>query len=140
MGGRLSLLDGIAAVADSLLSGSDKQKQLTSAALSRISDPATGGLLGLVNTLRQLGLDDVVSSWISTGENKPISSEQVQNALGEGQINQVAQNMGVSHQEVLTGLAGLLPQLIDKLTPDGKLPESRVLDQGLELLKKRFLG
>ena len=136
----MSLLDGIATVADSLLSGSDKQKQLTSAALSRISDPATGGLLGLVNTLRQLGLDDVVSSWISTGENKPISSEQVQNALGEGQINQMAQNMGVSHQEVSTGLAGLLPQLIDKLTPDGKLPESSVLDQGLELLKKRFLG
>ena len=136
----MSLLDGIAVVADSLLSGSDKQKQLTSAALSRISDPATGGLLGLVNTLRQLGLDDVVSSWISTGENKPISSEQVQNALGEGQINQMAQNMGVSHQEVSTGLAGLLPQLIDKLTPDGKLPEGSVLDQGLELLKKRFLG
>ena len=136
----MSLLDGIAAVADSLLSGSDKQKQLTSAALSRISDPATGGLLGLVNTLRQLGLDDVVSSWISTGENKPISSEQVQNALGEGQINQVAQNMGVSHQEVLTGLAGLLPQLIDKLTPDGTLPSGSVLDQGLELLKKRFLS
>jgi uncharacterized protein YidB (DUF937 family) len=136
----MSLLDGIAGVANSLLSGSDKQKQLTSAALSRISDPATGGLLGLVNTLRQLGLDDVVSSWISTGENKPISSEQVQNALGEGQINQMAQNMGVSHQEVSTGLAGLLPQLIDKLTPDGKLPEGSMLDQGLELLKKRFLG
>ena len=135
----MSLLDGIAAVAGSLLSGSDKQKQLTSAALSRISDPATGGLLGLVNTLRQLGLDDVVSSWISTGENKPISPEQVQNALGEGQINQMAQNMGVSHQEVSTGLAGLLPQLIDKLTPDGKLPEGSVLDQRLELLK-RFLG
>ena len=135
----MSLLDGIAAVADSLLSGSDKQKQLVSAALSKISDPATGGLLGLVNTLRQLGLDDVVSSWISTGENKPISSEQVQNALGEGQINQIAQNMGVSHQEVSTGLAGLLPQLIDKLTPDGKLPEGSVLDQRLELLK-RFLG
>ena len=135
----MSLLDGIAAVADSLLSGSDKQKQLVSAALSKISDAATGGLLGLVNTLRQLGLDDVVSSWISTGENKPISSEQVQNALGEGQINQMAQNMGVSHQEVSTGLAGLLPQLIDKLTPDGKLPEGSVLDQRLELLK-RFLG
>ena len=136
----MSLLDGISAVAGSLLSGSDKQKQLVSAVLSRISDPATGGLLGLVNTLRQLGLDDVVSSWISTGKNKPISPEQVQNALGEGQINQMAQNMGVSHQEVSTGLAGLLPQLIDKLTPDGKLPESSVLDQGLELLKKRFLG
>jgi uncharacterized protein YidB (DUF937 family) len=136
----MSLLDNIAAVADSLLSGSDKQKQLVSAALSRLSDPATGGLLSLVNTLRQLGLDDVVSSWISTGENKPISSEQVQNALGEGEINQMAQNMGVSRQEVSTGLAGLLPQLIDKLTPDGKLPEGSVLDQGLELLKKRFLS
>ena len=45
--GNMSLLDGIAAGADSLLSGSDKQKQLVSAALSRISDPATGGLLGL---------------------------------------------------------------------------------------------
>ena len=136
----MGLLDGIATAAGSLLSGSDKQKQLTSAVLNRISDPATGGLLGLVNTLRQSGLDDVVSSWISTGENKPISSEQVQNALGEGQINQMAQNMGVSRQEVSTGLAGLLPQLIDKLTPDGKLPESSVLDQGLELLKKRFMG
>jgi uncharacterized protein YidB (DUF937 family) len=136
----MSVLDNIDAVADSLLSGSDKQKQLTSAALSRISDPATGGLLGLVNTLRQFGLDDVVSSWISTGKNKPISSEQVQDALGEGQINQMAQDMGVSHQEVSTGLAGLLPQLIDKLTPDGKLPEGSVLDQGVELLKKRFLG
>jgi uncharacterized protein YidB (DUF937 family) len=136
----MSVLDNIDAVADSLLSGSDKQKQLASVALSRISDPATGGLLGLVNTLRQFGLDDVVSSWISTGKNKPISSEQVQDALGEGQINQMAQDMGVSHQEVSTGLAGLLPQLIDKLTPDGKLPEGSVLDQGVELLKKRFLG
>ena len=48
--------------------------------------------------------------------------------------------MGVSRQEVSTGLAGLLPQLIDKLTPDGTLPSGSVLDQGLELLKKRFLS
>ncbi len=64
-----------------------------------------------------------MSSWISTGENQSVSGDQIQHALGGNFIQQIAQQLGSSKSEVSCGLANFLPEIIDKSTPTGKLPE-----------------
>ncbi|MGH8511644.1 MAG: YidB family protein, partial [Gammaproteobacteria bacterium] len=68
------------------------------------------------------------------------SGEQLQEALGEAKVQQVAQSVGISSQEASSGLAALLPQLIDNLTPDGKLPEGGLVDQALAALKNKLMA
>jgi hypothetical protein len=68
-----------------------------------------------------------------------VSEDQIQHALGGNFIQQIAQQLGSSKSEVSSGLANLLPDIIDKLTPTGKLPEGDQLSQELEMLKKSFL-
>jgi uncharacterized protein YidB (DUF937 family) len=77
-----------------------------------------------------------MSSWISTGQNQPISSDQIQQILGSDMIQQFAKKLGASNADVSGGLANLLPDLIDKLTPKGQLPEKNVLEEGLRMLKR----
>lgn len=96
------------------------------------SDPAaifgsllqeSGGLGGLVQKLQQAGLGDAVGSWIGTGQNQPVSPDQLQGALGQDVIGAVAQKLGLNVQTLLPLLATLLPVLIDRLTPHGRLPD-----------------
>ena len=82
-----------------------------------------GGLQGLLGQFQEKGLGDQVASWIGTGANQPISAEHVQAALGPDQLQQLAGQLGMSHGEAASGLAGLLPQVVDKLTPQGSVPE-----------------
>jgi uncharacterized protein YidB (DUF937 family) len=77
-----------------------------------------------------------VSSWISTGENKSISPEQLQSALGQEKLSQFAKQAGVSGSEASAALAGMLPGLVDKLSPDGKLPDTK----GIESMIGQFQG
>jgi uncharacterized protein YidB (DUF937 family) len=72
------------------------------------------------------------------GENQPVSGDQIQHALGSNFIQQIAGKLGGSNSEVSGGLAKMLPDMIDKLTPTGKLPEGDQLSQGLEMLKRKF--
>ena len=115
--------------------GSGTQNPLLDIALSLLKDPKTGGLNGLVDSFKSKGMNDVMSSWISTGQNLPISPEQVLQILGKGQIRQFSKQSGTSNEDITSGLASLLPDLINKLTPEGKIPESDVLQQGLRMLK-----
>ncbi len=115
-----------------------KGDKLMDAAIKLLDNPQTGGLAALIQTFRDKGLDDVISSWISTGENKPISGEQVQEVLEQGQIDEAAQAAGVSREEATSRLTSLLPQLIDLLTPDGKVPEGDTLGQALAGLKSKL--
>ena len=81
-----------------------------------------GGLGGLADLLSQAGLGEQVQSWIGTGENQPVSAEQIQATLGQaGTLGQIAQDAGVSEQQAAGGLAELLPGLINKLTPNGQI-------------------
>ncbi len=121
-----------------VLGGSGSQNPLMDIVLGLISNPQTGGLQGLIQTFKEKGLGDAVSSWISTGENQPVSGSQIQHALGGNFIQQIAEKLGSSGSEVSGGLANLLPEIIDKLTPNGSLPESDQLNQGLESLKQKF--
>jgi len=100
-----------------------------------INGSGAGGLPELVNTFREKGLGEVIASWISTGHNLPISAEQLQSVLGNERMQAIAQKLGLPPEDVAQALSTLLPQVIDKLTPNGHLPEGGLLEQGLSLLK-----
>ena len=96
----------------------------------------SGGLNGLIQSFTQKGLGDIVSSWVSTGPNLPVSAGQIQSALGSDTINSLAQKAGVAPEAASSILAQVLPSIVDKLTPEGKISESgNLLEQGLNLLK-----
>ena len=99
-----------------------------------------GGLPALLQQLQGSGLGDQVASWIGTGENQAVSGDQIKNALGDDNIQQIAQQAGVEPEHASAGLAQLLPQIIDKLTPNGQVPQGDLLEQGLSMLKGKFLA
>ena len=105
-----------------------------------INNPDTGGIGGLIQRFGNKGLGDAMSSWISTGENQPVSGEQVTDIFGSETIQQIAQKLGISGEDASSGLAALLPQIIDRLTPDGTVPKEDLLAQGLSALKRKLLG
>jgi uncharacterized protein YidB (DUF937 family) len=94
-----------------------------------------GGLGRFVQNFQERGLSDVVNSWVSTGENLPITSEQLEQGLGKDQVQQLAERSGVALQSVLPMLSQLLPNVIDKLTPQGSVPTGGLLEQALNLFR-----
>ena len=83
-----------------------------------------GGLAGLAQQLQQAGLGEQMQSWISTGPNLPVSADQLSQALGADRLGQLAQVAGLEPQALSQGLAQALPQAVDRLTPDGQLPDA----------------
>ena len=83
-----------------------------------------GGLQGLINKFQQQGLGDTVNSWVSTGPNKPISPDDVHRALGPDLLQQLAAKSGVPVQELAQKLSTILPQAVDTMTPDGRVPKA----------------
>jgi uncharacterized protein YidB (DUF937 family) len=82
-----------------------------------------GGLEGLLGKFQQAGYADQAQSWVSTGENRPISGDALEQVLGQGQLAQIAQQLGLSRGETAGGLASILPQVVDRMTPQGQVPE-----------------
>lgn len=101
---------------------------------------SAGGFPALLQKLKDSGLQDQVASWIGTGDNQPVSGDQIKQALGEDQIQQIAQQAGVAPEHASSGLAQLLPQVIDKLTPGGEVPNDDIVAQGLNMLKGKLFG
>ena len=100
-----------------------------------------GGMAGLVKAFQDNGLGDHMASWIGTGQNLPISPEQIKNVLGSGQLGQIASQLGMSEHQAAGGLADLLPQVIDKLSPGGQMPQSDdLMAQGMALLQGKLFG
>jgi uncharacterized protein YidB (DUF937 family) len=87
-----------------------------------------GGLEGLVERMQRGGLGDVASSWISTGQNLPISPDQVKSVLGQDVLAGLAEQFDLTHTDVARQLSQLLPQVIDKLTPNGEAPHNGLGD------------
>ena len=101
---------------------------------------ASGGLPGLLAMFERSGLGDVVGSWISTGHNLPISADQLQSVLGSEQIQAIAQKLGLPPDAAAQALAHVLPQAVNHVTPDGEVPSSVLLEQGLALFRSMSVG
>ena len=113
-----------------------KNPQVLSAALSLLSSRQgsigpSEGLGGLIGAFGKRGLGDVMASWISTGTNRGINPGQVADVLGQDALSQFSQHAGVSSNDAGSLLAGLLPVLIDRLTPAGEVPQSSALEGSL---------
>jgi uncharacterized protein YidB (DUF937 family) len=83
-----------------------------------------GGVAGIVKQFEQQGLGNVVQSWVGTGANLPISPEQIQKVLGSDTVAQLASKFGLDPQDLAHKISQLLPQAVDKMTPDGVVPAS----------------
>jgi uncharacterized protein YidB (DUF937 family) len=90
-----------------------------------------GGLGGLLDKLQQGGLGNVTNSWIGSGQNQPVSPNQVGSALGPNIIKTLAQQSGLSEDELTKQLSQVLPGVVDKLTPNGRLPTLAELSQSI---------
>jgi uncharacterized protein YidB (DUF937 family) len=97
--------------------------------LIRMLGSATSGsgLLGVIQAFERQGLGPLVSSWVGTGQNMPVSPAQVQQGLGAGVVQRLAQSAGLSEGAAATALATLLPSIIDRLTPSGRVPHASQL-------------
>jgi len=102
-----------------------------------------GGLDKVLGQLQAGGLGDQVQSWIGNGANLPVSAEQIEGILGSGPLGELARKFGVDPADAAGQISAMLPQVIDKLTPNGKLPEGGLgssLGGGLGNLAGDLLG
>jgi uncharacterized protein YidB (DUF937 family) len=89
-----------------------------------------GGLAGLVEQFSRSGLGHVANSWVGTGQNLPISPDQLGQVLGRDQLSGMASQLGMNQGDLLGQLAHMLPQVVDKLTPQGQIPQGDVGGMG----------
>ena len=82
----------------------------------------SGGLRDLVERFRQNGQGQAADSWVSRGPNQPVRPDQLEQAIGPDVLNTLAQQTGLSQQELLSRLTRELPEAVDKFTPEGRLP------------------
>jgi len=96
-----------------------------------------GGVAGIVQKFSSGGMADIVASWVGTGANAPVSATQVQQALGDSTVADVASTLGVNSSQASASIASMLPQLINSLTPNGAVDagSSDLLTKGLSMLK-----
>ncbi len=83
---------------------------------------STGGLGGLIGRFQQAGLGDVIGSWVGTGQNQPVSADQLTEVLGADRLSELAAKVGMEPDQVAGQLSSVLPGLIDHLTPSGSAP------------------
>ena len=88
----------------------------------------SAGVGGLLDAFQQKGLGNLVAGWVSTGPNPPVSAAQVTDVLGQETVGQFASRTGIPTDQVGALLAQLLPAAVDRLTPDGKMPDSASLE------------
>src|SRR5437762_14241757 len=100
----------------------EQHSNLVQTALQMFGNHA--GLSGLISNAQSQGLGQIVQSWVSTGPNQSIAPQQLPSLLGEDKINQLASRAGVPPAIARAALARLLPIVVDKLSPHGKLPEA----------------
>lgn len=105
----------------SMLGGSSKQDP--AAMLSGLLSEA-GGIEGLMGQFQSAGFGSQFASWVSTGENQPLSEDQMQSAIGAEALQGLASKLGMNTGTVLPLLAQFLPQVIDKLTPQGQIADN----------------
>lgn len=133
----MGFMDDIVGKALGALRGSE-QSGLVQGIFGLLANQESGGLAGLVQSFKDKGLGEIVSSWVGTGQNLPITPQQMSQGLGTERIQQLAAQAGLTPDVLSAKLSALLPGIVDKLTPQGTIPEGGLLEKGLELLKGKL--
>ena len=124
----MGLLDSVVGALGGNGAGGVSTAALVQQITQMLANNAQGGGLGsLIQSFERMGLGHVISSWVGTGQNLPISPEQLQQVLGQDQIGQIAQSLGLKPDQIATQLSQLLPHVVDQVTPSGQVPT-----QGIE--------
>lgn len=98
-----------------------------------------GGVGGIIDKFKAGGLGEIVESWVTSGQNLPVSAEQIESVLGNETISKIASALGIDTQNAADQLASSLPDLIDQITPNGQIPDGNsLLSTGLNLLKGKL--
>jgi uncharacterized protein YidB (DUF937 family) len=129
----MGLLDGLlGSVLGNVMGGGQQQGGGLASVLGGLlaNDGGQGGLGGLVSKFEQAGLGNVVSSWVGSGQNLPISADQLQNVLGSDAVSSIAAKLGINPNDALGQLSTMLPGLVDKLTPNGAAPSGGLGNMG----------
>jgi len=117
----MGLFDSIVSAVEGQ-TASGTQGSLMESVMGMINHPDVGGVSGLMQKLSAGGLSAEVSSWVSGAQNLPVSAEQLKAALGSSGLQDIAAKFGLHTDDAANQLSSLLPQLIDKLTPNGQVP------------------
>ncbi len=124
--GKPLLLALVALLASGALSRGTRASAPAGGTPAPTTEAGAGGLLaglgGLLGTLEKGGLGNVINSWINPGPNQPVSPNQLGSALGPDIIKMLAQKSGLPEDELTRQLSQVLPNVVDKLTPNGRLP------------------
>jgi uncharacterized protein YidB (DUF937 family) len=127
----MGLLDNLESMAVSKVAGSNPE----AAGVLEMIQNHPGGINGLVESFHANGMSGLIASWTGTGANQPITAAQIQQVLGSEKVQAYAQKLGVSPETASATLAQLLPTVIDKLSPNGAVPDhSNLLQMGESIL------
>jgi uncharacterized protein YidB (DUF937 family) len=97
-----------------------------------------GGLGGLLEQLQRTGFGEQADSWVSRGANKPISPDAMSQIFGKDSLEAISRQAGISPDEVSHGLAQLLPEVVDRMTPDGEVPDPDALANSVDDFARRL--
>ena len=127
------LLGLLALLASGALFGEGDAEPSAKQGTQPTSDEGAGGLLGglggVLDKLQKGGLANEANSWVGSGPNQPVSPGQLGSALGPDIIKTIAQRSGLSEEEITKQLSQVLPGVVDKLTPQGRLPTMAELSE-----------
>jgi uncharacterized protein YidB (DUF937 family) len=122
-GGLSGLLGGSGATPPNQPPGMPNQPQIPQPRTGQPQGGFLGGLGSLVERFQQNGHGDVINSWVGSGQNQPITPDQLHQALGPDAVNNLSRMTGVSPQDLVSELSRVLPGIVDKLTPQGRMPD-----------------
>jgi uncharacterized protein YidB (DUF937 family) len=139
----MSWINTLAGVAGQLLGGQQQNNPLMGI-LAQVLGGQGGGqaaggnpLQGLLAQFQQAGLGETMQSWIGTGQNQPISPDALSQVFGQQRVDAMAQQAGMDSQGLLGQLAELLPGVVDRMTPQGQIPEGNAIQEMLAGLMQR---
>lgn len=114
---------------------SGSRNMLADIVMKMVADPNKGGLNGLLKSCQDKGMGDECSSWVGTGKNLPLSVDQITKIFSGGQLADIARQAGISEKQAAGELKDILPEIVDRVTPEGKVPEGDMLSKGLDILR-----
>ncbi|CAN5231765.1 hypothetical protein BH20ACI1_BH20ACI1_00240 [soil metagenome] len=124
------MFESIISEAQEKLNLGDKAGGLLSTLLALMMNKADGGFSGFLERFKEAGLGDVVSSWIGSGVNTPLSNEQTESVFGEETLKDISENVGLDYATTTSATAFMTPHIVDNLTPEGVVPtESDLLSR-----------